>query len=898
VKKLAKRALAGLLAVVMCVSLLTLGASAETKTVFTDVPSTAWYAGNVAYVYENGLMNGTSATTFEPSASLTRAMFVTILGRLDGVDTSAYGGTSFTDVATGKWYSAYVAWASANGIVNGYSATTFGTNDPVTREQMATIIARYVDYAGVTLPQAESIVASFQDASSVSSWAREGLELMRTTGIITGYTDGTFGPKKTAMRMEAATVFTRLDQAIDSVKEKSAAEQYYETYSDLIDVIDVETSGDVPTEADVKSLLEARGFEDYSVTYEYTMDGEYIDETEISEESTNKYPMYQTFYLSENGEGWAIYVINGEVFANPVSFNLESDLDAPLLVSASKELTSYDAETNKYYVTIPYASEVIVELVDTIDAETLDNLTIEKICELTGATLPDLDDEDENEDSIATASLVDSDVYAPVAASANGDDDDPIIVVSLGDSYSSGEGIEKFYGQDKSLSERIEDEDWLAHRSTLSWPGLLKIPGVAGTMSDYKVDVGSTGTGSVQWYFGAVSGAKTKNFKQIGGKNTQQIITYNKGFWSGLGRYYLSGSKVMPYQLDVFNDIQGKVDYVTLTIGGNDVDFAGVITKCVMESSYLETAIETEALGAPLLGTGLERKLYNLWKNVDETMAKIKRVYENIEEAAGKQAAIIVAGYPQLLDKNGKGAAISKQEATEVNKKVSAFNDKIEALVAECRASGMNIYFVDVEDEFDGHQAYSSNAWINKIYFGTKSQDTNELAVASSYSVHPNKKGAEAYARCVNAKIAEIEGDVRINYYEVFSNVAASWEAAELYCESLGGHLATISSKKENDYIYQLMRDAGYKSAYFGMTNKDADGTWTWVNNETWSYTNWHSGEPNQQNGTENYAMFYYKFTDGTWNDGDFGGSTVNGEMNFICEWDTESAYNAYLAKK
>jgi hypothetical protein len=202
----------------MCVFLLTLGASAETKTVFTDVPSTAWYAGNVAYVYENGLMNGTSATTFEPSASLTRAMFVTILGRLDGVDTSAYGSTSFADVATGQWYSAYVAWASENGIVNGYSATTFGTNDLVTREQMATIIARYVDYAGVTLPQAESIVASFQDASSVSGWAREGLELMRTTGIITGYTDGTFGPKRTAMRMEAATVFTRLDQAIDRAK--------------------------------------------------------------------------------------------------------------------------------------------------------------------------------------------------------------------------------------------------------------------------------------------------------------------------------------------------------------------------------------------------------------------------------------------------------------------------------------------------------------------------------------------------------------------------------------------------------------------------------------------------------------------------------------------------------
>jgi hypothetical protein len=224
VKKLAKRALSGLLAVVMCFSLLAFGASAETQTVFTDVPSGKWYAEKVAYVYENGLMNGTSATAFAPSASLTRAMFVTILGRLDGVDTSAYGSTSFTDVATGQWYSAYVAWASANGIVNGYSATKFGTNDSVTREQMATIIARYVDYAGVTLPQADSVVASFQDASSVSSWATDGLELMRTTGIITGYTDGTFGPKKTATRAEAATIFMRLDQAIDRVEAQTPIE--------------------------------------------------------------------------------------------------------------------------------------------------------------------------------------------------------------------------------------------------------------------------------------------------------------------------------------------------------------------------------------------------------------------------------------------------------------------------------------------------------------------------------------------------------------------------------------------------------------------------------------------------------------------------------------------------
>jgi hypothetical protein len=152
-------------------------------------------------------------------------------------------------------------------------------------------------------------------------------------------------------------------------------------------------------------------------------------------------------------------------------------------------------------------------------------------------------------------------------------------------------------------------------------------------------------------------------------------------------------------------------------------------------------------------------------------------------------------------------------------------------------------------------------------------------------------------AAAVQKAVSLVTGTGSINYYEVFSDVVASWEDAEQYCESLGGHLATISSQEENDYVYQLMRNAGYKNAYLGMTDRDVEGTWVWVNGERGSYTNWHSGEPSNGYSSENYAMFYFKFTEGTWNDGDFGGSTDRGGKAFICEWDTESAYNAYLAQ-
>ena len=137
----------------------------------------------------------------------------------------------------------------------------------------------------------------------------------------------------------------------------------------------------------------------------------------------------------------------------------------------------------------------------------------------------------------------------------------------------------------------------------------------------------------------------------------------------------------------------------------------------------------------------------------------------------------------------------------------------------------------------------------------------------------------------------EIENDNQELDYTDFSNHTyqiiensniSSFEEAEEYCQTIGGHLATIQSQEENDYIYSMMISEGYKSAYFGFTDRDIEGTWVWVNDEPVNYTNWAPSEPNSENSEENYAMFYYKFTDGTWNDGRWGSDTTA----FICEWD------------
>ena len=123
-------------------------------------------------------------------------------------------------------------------------------------------------------------------------------------------------------------------------------------------------------------------------------------------------------------------------------------------------------------------------------------------------------------------------------------------------------------------------------------------------------------------------------------------------------------------------------------------------------------------------------------------------------------------------------------------------------------------------------------------------------------------------------------------YYVYNLDTVNTWEEAKQYCKDQGGYLATITSPEENEFVYSYLKNNfGYESAYFGFTDQDEEGNWVWDNGEISSYTNWHSGEPNGENPNEDFAMFYYKYSDGTWNDGDFEKRTVNSGVVFICEW-------------
>lgn len=561
------------------------------------------------------------------------------------------------------------------------------------------------------------------------------------------------------------------------------------------------------------------------------------------------------------------------------------------------------------------------------------------------------------------------------------------IIVSLGDSFSSGEGIEPFYGQEENIKKRVNNPDWLAHRSKKAWPGKLRLPSVDGTMAENREK------GNDNWYFVAASGATTQN------------IRYN--FEKKYDKKGKEGSFFLDPQLAVFDKLEkNTADYVTLTLGGNDAGFSDIIGKCA--GSYLNI-------------NGLNDKLNSTWENFYSDGGirdKLYDAYTAIAQKAGSQAKIIVAGYPKLINADG-GFVFSKKGAELVNTNVSKFNKAIKNIVLKLQKSGMNISFVSVEDAFEGHGAYSSDSYIkaicplvNKLNQTELTQDLSGEGWVSAYSMHPNEKGADAYARCVQAEIDKLE-DIKFNtrltlavydcnddiygdyivkiegkefidpfkwgligksysdkivvnevgklkfsipegdysitvidgadekrfcrkevkirsnakneeinfqtdfdkkiqdneknqpeksdsqnnipegaaeynghyYYLYVADEASSYERALQYCNTQGGYLATVTSQEENDFLLSYMKSQGCESAYFGFSDADEEGVWTWNNGEKAEYTNWHNNEPNGENPNEDYALFYYKYADGTWNDGDFGERTVNGGTAFICEW-------------
>ena len=211
--------------------------------------------------------------------------------------------------------------------------------------------------------------------------------------------------------------------------------------------------------------------------------------------------------------------------------------------------------------------------------------------------------------------------------------------------------------------------------------------------------------------------------------------------------------------------------------------------------------------------------------------------------------------------------------------------------IAVNKDGGYGYYDIDGNEvipcgEFEqARPVYDGKAWVKKdgkwgvISINDDKNDINETT-KNTNTIETNDSKADynipAYAKTYNG-----------HSYYIYSNVCDTWEEAKMYCESLGGYLAVINDESENKAVFNIMKESGYDNAYFGYTDSKNEGNWKWINNVDSNYENWSDGEPNNEGGDENYAMFYYKSPEYQWNDGDFSGGTVNGENQFICEWDS-----------
>lgn len=329
----------------------------------------------------------------------------------------------------------------------------------------------------------------------------------------------------------------------------------------------------------------------------------------------------------------------------------------------------------------------------------------------------------------------------PAAAADEKKDPKDLVVVSLGDSYSAGEGIDDFYNADLPLKQKVEDPDWLAHRSENSWPGKIKIKGIDGQLRDHRNE---------NWYFAAASGAVTAD---LNGRQKKEYYKYTDKKKKEKAEV-LDDYKYLDAQLDVFDQVKkdGKtVDYVTITMGGNDAHFSEIVTLAADPRERLKDF------------NCLSKKLNETWQEFYEPetgiRARLYQAYHDIENKAGADAKIIVVGYPKLLEQNGKGLLFTKYESQLIDDSVTRFNKELRAIVNECKSEGMKICFVSIEEEFNGYEAYSGkDAMINEVITSAKEQDLKDKG-ASAYSMHPNEKGAEKIADLVSEKIKGIEAD-------------------------------------------------------------------------------------------------------------------------------------------
>lgn len=183
---------------------------------FTDIDD-HWAENDIYSCTKAGLFTGVSDTLFDPEGTVTRAMAVTVLGRFSK-DSIEFSKTAFTDVSADKYYAAYVSWGAENSVVNGISETEFAPDEPVTREQISSMLVRYMNYKGIALPNGSEEIKNHSDYDQISAYAKENMAICYEMGLIKGHDSGLMDPKGNLTRAQLASVTARLSDYIENIK--------------------------------------------------------------------------------------------------------------------------------------------------------------------------------------------------------------------------------------------------------------------------------------------------------------------------------------------------------------------------------------------------------------------------------------------------------------------------------------------------------------------------------------------------------------------------------------------------------------------------------------------------------------------------------------------------------
>ena len=918
--------IAWLLCAALLFTFLPAAALAAEENPFTDVKTTDWFYDGVQYVYAHGMMNGTGNGRFSPKSTTTRGMIVTILHRLEG--TPAAAGTSFSDVSAGKWYADAVGWASSAGIVNGYGNGKFGPEDTITREQMAAILYRYADYKGYDVSAAADL-SRFTDSAQISSYARASMGWANASELINGTSGTALSPKGSATRAQAAVILMRFcnhiaDSAGTVLRSFTADETYFSVGQNHLITFTVEAeapAGRAITLVSSPGQTVATMHDDGRNGDAAANDGIYTFRL-----STDAAAAGSTTYYASAGSVKSNQVVI-YYFDRPTEASVQNDqeirleilriesgyTDADGFVPQSKAADALSA-VERYVRSLRERGDVIFY-------ETSGSGIIIKLA--SGLSI----------------------YYSPNIDGVDGIGSDVSMrVITCQPCLSMYSGLDQYMGFPDRAASEIG-----AGFSNYTFSVANNYDNSAVSLERIK---SFTSDQIVLWHGHGGYTDSYHSFLLTGEDFDLDAWRRDVEYWWDCvrGRIIESSDGRVMISSKFIDEYCGNLDHSFFYLAACQSGKDDVLANAFLNKGAAAVIANTETIYT-IYNLTMEYGVAHFLTQLNAETGNYYTLSEALSAAKAKHGANDSVWYTGSDPKSEAaapeifgGSDANNYRLAEMAPRINHYEvfDQVASTWDEaeqyCESLGGHLATISTQAENDHVYQLMRDAGYLSAYFGYSDQETEKtwvwigsekIAYTNWHAGEPNQDNPnEDYAMfyykypdgtwndgdfggrtqnggtaficewdsesAYNAYLHQKENPSGSHHYEVFFIDVTTWTDAEQYCESLGGHLATITSEEENTLVYQLMIKAGYTSAYFGLSDRETEGTWIWVTGEPASYTNWHPGEPNYENSNEDYAMYYYKFSDGTWNDGDFGGSTVNGGIAFICEWDTDAAYRSY----